>query len=582
MAVNATFTADFSDFLTAIDQAEVALVDFGKGASTVEKKLNQMVDNFSGRKLIQEASLLTIAVEKAGGVAALTAKELEVVGNKANEAADKMHRLGYEVPAGLQKLATAANTSTTATGGLVTQTRAFDSLLQQVGVNITPVSKAIDEIASSAGQSASQLGLMGSAGLVVGAAMAGWEFGRAIAGFLDLDRAVEETWQAILGLPSAWEQAAGAIDDELLRLEKGTARYRSQAVESAIATKAWADELKLIPDLDQLTKDLDSHNFSLQTLSARYGVSVEALQFFTREQRNAAEATRDAAKAEKDAADAIHASNTRKLKEVQQQIDATKAFDAAMVELNSAGQGWQGTLDTISGTVVEAVKYYLQAGVSQKTLAEAYALTDAQVKAIASSLKDDAQATKDAAAAHDQLTASAEATAKAYEKEAAAAAKLRKDTEDAAAAIEKLKAANRAMGNSTQYDLSSESGRAAVPEGIRVWLHDGYSLAQAAQIDFLMRWGLPINANDPLFAQKGPRVPGFAGGVENFGGGWAMVGERGPELVNLPRGSDVIPAGAGGVAIYNTFQIVDTEAGLARRISGEIMQQIKRGKQLGL
>lgn len=36
-------------------------------------------------------------------------------------------------------------------------------------------------------------------------------------------------------------------------------------------------------------------------------------------------------------------------------------------------------------------------------------------------------------------------------------------------------------------------------------------------------------------------IPGFAGGVENFRGGLAVVGEAGPELVRLPRGSDVIP-----------------------------------------
>lgn len=38
-------------------------------------------------------------------------------------------------------------------------------------------------------------------------------------------------------------------------------------------------------------------------------------------------------------------------------------------------------------------------------------------------------------------------------------------------------------------------------------------------------------------------IPGFAGGVNNFGGGLAVVGEHGPELVNLPGGSDVIPNG---------------------------------------
>jgi phage-related tail protein len=36
-------------------------------------------------------------------------------------------------------------------------------------------------------------------------------------------------------------------------------------------------------------------------------------------------------------------------------------------------------------------------------------------------------------------------------------------------------------------------------------------------------------------------IPGFAEGVKGFGGGMAVVGENGPELVNLPRGADVIP-----------------------------------------
>lgn len=36
-------------------------------------------------------------------------------------------------------------------------------------------------------------------------------------------------------------------------------------------------------------------------------------------------------------------------------------------------------------------------------------------------------------------------------------------------------------------------------------------------------------------------VPGFATGVTNFGGGMALVGEAGPELVTLPKGSNVTP-----------------------------------------
>ena len=37
--------------------------------------------------------------------------------------------------------------------------------------------------------------------------------------------------------------------------------------------------------------------------------------------------------------------------------------------------------------------------------------------------------------------------------------------------------------------------------------------------------------------------PAFATGVRNFGGGTALVGERGPELVQLPKGSNVVPNG---------------------------------------
>ena len=34
-------------------------------------------------------------------------------------------------------------------------------------------------------------------------------------------------------------------------------------------------------------------------------------------------------------------------------------------------------------------------------------------------------------------------------------------------------------------------------------------------------------------------IPGFAGGVRDFAGGWAMVGEQGPELMYVPKGSDI-------------------------------------------
>src|SRR6185295_11260693 len=105
MAVNAKFQADFAGFIDAINKSEVALVDMNKGASKVETTLNRMTDQFSGRAVIQEAELMTVAIEKAGGTANLTAAELERVGKVANEASDKLKAMGYDVPAGIQKIA---------------------------------------------------------------------------------------------------------------------------------------------------------------------------------------------------------------------------------------------------------------------------------------------------------------------------------------------------------------------------------------------------------------------------------------------------------------------------------------------
>lgn len=108
MAVTAKFTADFSSFTDAIDKAEVELADFSKGAAGVEARLNRMVDNFSGRKLIQEAALMSTAIEKSGGVATLTGQQLEQAGKKAAEAAEKMKKLGIDVPVSIQNIADAA------------------------------------------------------------------------------------------------------------------------------------------------------------------------------------------------------------------------------------------------------------------------------------------------------------------------------------------------------------------------------------------------------------------------------------------------------------------------------------------
>lgn len=115
----------------------------------------------------------------------------------------------------------------------------------------------------------------------------------------------------------------------------------------------------------------------------------------------------------------------------------------------------------------------------------------------------------------------------------------------------------RAMGSVVTYDLSTKAGMehfqklnpsAYVSHGLTTEYFKGGKTLEDA-----IREGLI-----DLYAGFRGKLPGFAGGVKNYGGGMAIVGERGPELVNLPGGSDVIPnaaltAGVGGVSCVNNF-----------------------------
>lgn len=118
MAITATFKADFTSFVDAVNRAESELRSFETGASKVEGSLRRMTDAFSGRRIIQDATLTAKAIEDIGGVSKLTEGELKRVSSQAQEAVNKLKAMGLEVPPGIQKIADA----TKATGG------AFDNL----------------------------------------------------------------------------------------------------------------------------------------------------------------------------------------------------------------------------------------------------------------------------------------------------------------------------------------------------------------------------------------------------------------------------------------------------------------------
>jgi len=96
----------------------------------------------------------------------------------------------------------------------------------------------------------------------------------------------------------------------------------------------------------------------------------------------------------------------------------------------------------------------------------------------------------------------------------------------------------------------------------------------------------------------------FAGGTDYAPGGLAMVGERGPELVNLPRGSQVIPndvlrggmSGGGSItyapaidargasveAVARLAQIIEQDRAMFASRTVATIQQARRGRVPGL
>jgi hypothetical protein len=86
---------------------------------------------------------------------------------------------------------------------------------------------------------------------------------------------------------------------------------------------------------------------------------------------------------------------------------------------------------------------------------------------------------------------------------------------------------------------------------------------------------------------SGNALPGFASGVQNFSGGLAVVGEQGPELLNLPPGSDVIPNSAlrslslGGLQpVLSTATLSGASGGSAASFVGDLY--LDSGEFLGV
>ena len=701
MPLQGVFNADFTAFTAACAQAEVSLKGFETGASKTETALNKMADSISGQKIVQNAMLATKAVEDIGGAASLTEKELSRMSDMAAQGVEKLRAMGQTVPADMQKLADATKETADhsehwnsvmetleGTFGALSLQRVIDEVIK-LGKEVFADADQLTNLEARTDISVVTLQRLKEVGDQTGVSLdsmaasvnrlqknIGGGSPSTVSALADLKIAFED----IKGMNAeeAYLKVAAALKDVTDQNEKvrlGSELMGKGFVETLPAIKKGFDDVKdssagmavgTVRDLHEMsvkgTEAYDSLKFTLgeALVTVLTGTTTGVRQLADAFDNLAQLAAPAAAKVQNLWGQILPPSVPKDLQDITDKSDAwakeTKAVQEAMIELDSAGKGWQGTLDTIDGTVVEAIKYYLDAGVSQRALATAFGLTEVQVKSVDSAMKNYAetlkavqkiegdhvkeaetnylglskaendftqkrlenegkaateitkinqqltddynQQTMSRAAYQDQkLWESAQAQIDAFTKTGATAAqvtdfsnKIWELTASKAAeidwtsaqtitditnqavqgvqqmaaaghqAIETLQGGVKLPGSST--DTAFGQNYLVAPNGAKVPLGPGGTLPD--------NW-MDLYSGKSSFSSGTSNLPRFAGGVTDFAGGLAIVGEKGPELVNLPSGSDVIPGGRmGGGSTSITIHVTQpfgTPEAIARAVA---------------
>jgi hypothetical protein len=108
--------------------------------------------------------------------------------------------------------------------------------------------------------------------------------------------------------------------------------------------------------------------------------------------------------------------------------------------------------------------------------------------------------------------------------------------------------------------IAKVSAALELPEEVQTRISILYDQGKFDQIYGLLRALDPASVREAFAAINGPFLPGMAAGGTVTSSGMALIGEKGPEILNLPRGATVTPltgtSGGGG----NTINITVTSA----------------------
>jgi len=528
MAVTGVFTADFSSFDKAVQTSTKNLEGLESGAEKTNSSLRLMTQT-------QEQML------------------------------DKIGASGGKI----QDLGTAVAETGGEVNTLTSSYKQFDGILQAAGINIGPQVKGLEDIANAAGKTTTELGLLGTAGLAVGAALTGWKIGTWIDEMTGASTVVENLAASLMGVAPLMTKAAGEQVIINKALEMGAKHgldyteslkfIAAQNTKNADAQINWRD--KLADSYRELRNLTDAQKTEIaiaqeagattEQLTNKYGIHANTLTLLATEtdKATAAQAKLNAERQkELDAAAARQKANQAGVdlmeRDARLMADRAKFDEEQLVIQNKkleAGAGYVKQMGEIAAVNKSAADF-------DKTLATESAALDVENQKLIASFGGMAEAHTEAGAA------AAEGTAQTVAGYQAVAQQVEITSDGVKGWLALMAATNRANAILNENSLFTTSGQ----------------LNRVA--DVLSGGGLG--------GTSGAFAPSFASGIENFGGGLAKV-HGGEVLANLPAGTSVFPKGGLGANISNVFNLVDSESNLARRVADLIMRQVRAGTQLG-
>lgn len=246
--------AEFSSFYEAVDKASVKFRSFEEDGAKVEKRLNSIADGFSGRKVVQEATIVTEAIQRIGGVSKLSTNEAASGLATLEKAMDKMLKTGQDIPlsmtktaAELRNVARVTELADKSVSSITQNYQKFDGVLQSLGINIGPYVKGLEDISALAGGGSVKVFSFAGAAAAVATALAAWNLGKHIGEVSGLTAEISKGISVMMGWGNVAEQEALAAADafDLMgKAEENIRRNAEAAKQHEQAVKEESDALK--------------------------------------------------------------------------------------------------------------------------------------------------------------------------------------------------------------------------------------------------------------------------------------------------------------------------------------------------